>query len=405
MHRLQPRRTGVVPRRLLARTDRLGVGTGREAHRSTVGAGARYLCSDSPVFTTSNALPGTVLSWSRSVSFQRVSCRAADEPVAAVVGDDHPVLLERVEHDARLAGERRHVEARLESQAQPHRREVGVGARRRVVRRRVQIGLLRLRHREAQRVVDVTARHLVVADETREDREPGGVGRRPPFGPQRVRREIEHRAGVGRPTARAPARREQLVELAVVSVDREHVRVAAVLDRCGERDRVRPRVALVAVGVEVDGDEWLRARHGDVRDPVRAAATEVGVQLLVAAERGDRGDVVGRVGVDGEARDVAVPGVVGREHVAAPEWTVLGPRPTARRRGRARGRRARGRRAGGRAGRRRDRGDRPGRRRRAGRRRRGREARGEHHGAQRHGHEQEETTAHGVGIGRRGAKS
>ena len=48
------------------------------------------------------AAPARRFSWSRSSSFQRGVGRAGDEPVGAVVGDEHPVAPQRLEHDPRL---------------------------------------------------------------------------------------------------------------------------------------------------------------------------------------------------------------------------------------------------------------------------------------------------------------
>src|SRR3989442_5078059 len=53
--------------------------------------------------------------------------RAADVPGRAVVGDDHPVALQRDQDDAGLARVRTHVEVRLEPDAQAHWRGVLVG--------------------------------------------------------------------------------------------------------------------------------------------------------------------------------------------------------------------------------------------------------------------------------------
>ena len=127
--------------------------------------------------------------------------RAADVPVRAVVGEDHPVRLQRLEHDPRLLREARDVDARLQPHAQAHRRQRRVGRVRRVVPRGVDVRLPRPRRGEAQRVVDDAARDLVVAREPGEDRQPGGVGRRPARGPQRVRAEIPDRTRAGLPAA------------------------------------------------------------------------------------------------------------------------------------------------------------------------------------------------------------
>src|ERR1700733_7327466 len=56
-----------------------------------------------------------------------------DEPRRAVVGQDHPVALERLGHDASLVGETRDVDVRLEADAEPHRREVRPATRRGLV--------------------------------------------------------------------------------------------------------------------------------------------------------------------------------------------------------------------------------------------------------------------------------
>ena len=66
--------------------------------------------------------------------------RARDVPGRAVVGEDHPVALERLEHDARLRREAADVEARLEPDAQAHRRQRRVVRVARVVARRVDVG-------------------------------------------------------------------------------------------------------------------------------------------------------------------------------------------------------------------------------------------------------------------------
>ena len=60
----------------------------------------------------------------------------------------------------------------------------------------------RLLDREAERVVDPSPRDVLVAGEPGEDRQPGGVGRRPAGRAQLVRAEVEDRA---RPRAPAAA--------------------------------------------------------------------------------------------------------------------------------------------------------------------------------------------------------
>ena len=105
--------------------------------------------------------------------------RAADVPVRPVVGEDHPVRLQRLEHDARLPREAGDVDARLQPDAQAHRRQRRVVRRRRVVPCWIDVRASRSLGREPERVVDDAARDLVVAREPGEDRQAGRVGRRP----------------------------------------------------------------------------------------------------------------------------------------------------------------------------------------------------------------------------------
>jgi hypothetical protein len=57
----------------------------------------------------------------------------------------------------------------------------------------------RPRRREPDCVLDVAAQHLVVGHQPRQDRQAGGVCRRPCGRPKRIRVEIEDRARVGIP--------------------------------------------------------------------------------------------------------------------------------------------------------------------------------------------------------------
>ena len=105
-----------------------------------------------------------------------VGC-AGDVPVGAVVGHDHPVLLERLEHDPRLSREARDVEVALQPQARAHRRQRRVGERAREVPCRPDVGPPGPGDGEPQRVVDPSA-----ARPRRSGRGPAGSGarRRPP---------------------------------------------------------------------------------------------------------------------------------------------------------------------------------------------------------------------------------
>ena len=200
--------------------------------------------------------------------------RAADVPRRAVVGQQHPVALQRLQHDARLRAEARGVEARAQPHAQPHRRQRRVVRARGEVARRVHVRAPRLRRGEPQRVVDVAAAHLLVAREARQDRQPGGVGRSPARRAQAVGAQAPDRARAGAPAPAAAHRigGVQLVQPAAVAVDDDHVAVAvrraAALDGRLARDRVAPAVGLVRV-VERDGHPLLAPAHGRERDADR----------------------------------------------------------------------------------------------------------------------------------------
>ena len=131
------------------------------------------------------------------------------------------------------AGSRR-CRTSLQPQPRAHRRQRRVGERAREVARRPDVRPPRARDGEAERVVDPARRHLVVAREPGQDREPGGVGRRPAGGAHAVRAQVPDRARPGRPAAADPAQRVELVEPAGVAVDDEGVAVAV-------RARRRPR--------------------------------------------------------------------------------------------------------------------------------------------------------------------
>ena len=96
--------------------------------------------------------------------------RAAEVPVRAVVGHDHPVLLQGLEHDSRLAREAADRVALLQPEAHPHRRQIRIGLVAREVARRPDVGAARVSHGEAERVVDPAACDVLVAREAGEDR-------------------------------------------------------------------------------------------------------------------------------------------------------------------------------------------------------------------------------------------
>ncbi len=201
---------------------------------------------------------------------RRIS-RAPEIPVRAVVGQDQAVLLHRPEDDLGLGREGRDVEARLQPETGAHRGEVGIVGRARGVARRPDEGIVRRVGRHADGVGDAARLHLVVAQEPRQDRQPGGVRRRPPAGAQRVRIEVPDRSGAGGGTRRAVVGVVELVEGARARVDHQGVTVAgrrrAAFDRRVSAKGVGTRVAFVAV-LERHVRQWMRGRHDRVGDAI-----------------------------------------------------------------------------------------------------------------------------------------
>ncbi len=235
--------------------------------------------------------------------------RAADVPGRAVVGEDHPVALERLGDGPGVGREARRVIRRLEPDAQPHRRERRRGRVAGVVAGRIDVGLAGAVGREPQRVADRPGGDLVVADETGQDRQAGRIGARPAGRPEGVGAQVPGRAAPGVPAAARLRCREQLEQPARVLVDHEDVPVGAALDLRGRRDRIADLVGLVGV---LEGDRRARRRRGDdlPRDAVAGVRAEVHVQPAVEA---DRADHRGRVRRDLAAVDADVPDVVDGE--------------------------------------------------------------------------------------------
>jgi hypothetical protein len=98
------------------------------------------------------------------------------------------------------------------------------------VARREDEGAPRARDGETQRVADPARGDLVVAREAGEDRQPGGVGARPPAGTQAVRAQVEDRARARPPAPARALRREQLEQPAGAALDHQHVAVATAFD-------------------------------------------------------------------------------------------------------------------------------------------------------------------------------
>src|SRR5262249_49721090 len=105
------------------------------------------------------------------------------------------------------------------------------------------VALLRGADREAERVIDDSLfDDLVVSNQAGKDRQPSGVGRRPPVRPQGIAAEVEDRAGTGVPTVgvRIAARTGrprpvELVKLAALESEHEDVPVAGTIRAAFDR--------------------------------------------------------------------------------------------------------------------------------------------------------------------------
>ena len=148
----------------------------------------------------------------------------------------------------------------------------------------------RARHRHPDRVADRAAAHVVPARQQREDRQAGGVGRRPALGPQLLRAQVPGRAGARVPGA-ALALAARTARTAGSARGRPAARGGRRRPRCGRppgsgsrrgRTRRRSRSARARAACA----RVTRSNGMPIRDPV-AAGAEVGVDAAVAADRGD----------------------------------------------------------------------------------------------------------------------
>src|SRR5438552_15461340 len=120
----------------------------------------------------------------------------------------------------------------------------------------------------------------VVTHQTRKDRQTRGIGRSPARRPQGIRIQIEHRATVRIPTRAVVdwERVTQFIKLPMIAIDDQHVTIPAriwpTLDGSIRRDRIRTRIAFIAVSREADRDERLPCRNDDVWNAVRRAIVD-----------------------------------------------------------------------------------------------------------------------------------
>src|SRR6185312_6476411 len=217
---------------------------------------------------------------------------------------------------------------RLQPEALSHRRIAGAGETRRLVPRRPDEGIARLRRGKAQRVWDFAGDDFLVTNQPREDRQSRRVGGGPPGRAQRIAVQIEYRARPGVPAAVGiRIGGEELVQLAAIAIDDQHVPIAAgrgaPFDRRVGRHRVRPGVALVGV-IEADRDAGLAARNDDERYAVRRAVIDGAEIRMHRLRRAYGRDIGGGIAVDRQRIDGDVPDVIRREHRTHREYRRRG---------------------------------------------------------------------------------
>ena len=203
--------------------------------------------------TTSKSAPCTRPQLVQVVVVPAARRRAADEPRRAVVGEDHPVALQRLRTTRAWRGKPEMSKLACSRTRRPIGGRSGSSELEAKWRAGIHVRAPRALGGEAQRVVDRAAAHLLVAREAGQDRQPGGVGRGPAARAQAVRAQVPDRARARAPAPAAGLRigGEQLVQAAAVAVHDDHVAVAVELRPpsigASARDRVAAAVGLVGV--------------------------------------------------------------------------------------------------------------------------------------------------------------
>lgn len=114
-----------------------------------------------------------------------------DGPFDAVVGDDHAVALEGGEDGAGFWREAGRIEVGAEAESFAHAWEVGIGEGAGEMGGGGDIGSAGAFDGDTESVVDATAFQFVPADDSGEEREPGGIGGSPAIGARAVAFEVE----------------------------------------------------------------------------------------------------------------------------------------------------------------------------------------------------------------------
>ena len=178
--------------------------------------------------------------------------------------------------------------------------------------------LLGCRERHPKCVGNHSRFHFVVTNEAGENRQPGGVGRRPSLRTNPVRPKIKRRPTPRYPSGLARLCVVQLVETARLLLDHNDMAITASFYRSIQRNWVRSRVAFISKFVEGHRNQFLRRRHDQIRNSVFGAGTKVGVQVFVARTV-HRTQPANRFTPYGDSADILVPCVVGREQRATAE--------------------------------------------------------------------------------------
>jgi hypothetical protein len=244
----------------------------------------------------------------------RVRC-TGDIHGRAVVGEDEAVFFHGVEDDLIGGGESGDIEAGFEAKTRAHRQSGGVARGGGPVgswRSEPGAGILQC---ETNRVMDGAGGDFVVADESREDGEPGGVGAGPGVGALLVSEKIPDGAGGCVPGRSLRVGTVEFVEQAAGVVENEDVTIAGAgigvaFDGNGEGDGHEAGIGF-AVGGVVDGNGRLRGIDYGVGNTHARAVVEAGAEIRMKADgRADARDDGGGVGVDRRRRDVFVSEIV-----------------------------------------------------------------------------------------------
>ena len=123
----------------------------------------------------------------------------ANIPGRAIVGQDHPVFLKGAQDHLHFGRITREIKTGLEAKTLAHGGNLGFRVPRGVMPGRPDIFPPGDWRRKAEGMSDFPGGHFFETDQTRQDREAGGIGRGPGFRPQFIGIQIELGTGPGLP--------------------------------------------------------------------------------------------------------------------------------------------------------------------------------------------------------------